>query len=497
MEVVIDTSSFDQFFNLPIDEIFWQFFVNFGWLIIAIIFLLGARELYLYYIRVQWSKTHKNILLAIDIPKGNAQSPRAVENMFTYLAGAHGSINFFEKWFEGKFQKAFSMEVVSLEGYIQFLIYTPKEFRNLVESAVYSQYPDAELVEVADYTEALPPYLPNTDYDIWGTEFVQAAHFAYPIKCYEEFIHQMGESETFFRDPMASLMDLYASLRPSEQIWLQIILVPTGFEWVKIADEEANKIYGKKPKNSRGPGIILRLLEALGEASELIYSIWGDVDRTKKLEEKPKSMMELTPLEKKKAEAIHLKSSKLGFEAKIRAVYVAKREIMNKPKVASGLVGYMKQFSAMDLNNMKPDVKKTMTKAVYFFMKSRLLAKQRSVYRAYIKRSDSVGCGLGIYNIEELATLWHFPIEASVKSAMIQKATAQKSAAPSSLPMFSEPAMPANSILKMDKGPVNKTEPDKAQINLASASKSATIEPPVDDLTAGKSPDLPDDLPFV
>ena len=49
--------------------------------------------------------------------------------------------NFFEKWFEGKFQKSFSYEVVSLEGYTQFLIRTPKEFRDLIESSVYSQYP--------------------------------------------------------------------------------------------------------------------------------------------------------------------------------------------------------------------------------------------------------------------------------------------------------------------------------------------------------------------
>ena len=167
MDIVINTSRFEQFLSLPPDKMFLVFMGNFGWLILAFIFLYGAREVYLFWIRIQWSKNHKSILLAIDIPKGNEQSPKAVENIFAYLAGAHGSINFFEKWFEGQFQKSFSLEIVSLEGYTQFLIRTPLEYRNLVESAVYSQYPDAEISEVDDYVNDVPHKVPDEEYDLW------------------------------------------------------------------------------------------------------------------------------------------------------------------------------------------------------------------------------------------------------------------------------------------------------------------------------------------
>ncbi|MFA5108939.1 MAG: hypothetical protein WC458_00100 [Patescibacteria group bacterium] len=438
MDIVINTSGIEQFFNLPSEQMFWVFMGNFGWLAIAVVFLIGVREVYLLWIRIQWGKSHRNVLLAIDVPRGNEQSPKAVENMFTYLAGAHGSINFFEKWFEGQFQKSFSFEIVSLEGYTQFLIWTPVEFRNLVESAVYSQYPDAEISEVDDYTETVPQNVPDEEYDIWGTEFIQKDSSAYPIKCYQEFEHQMGPSETQFKDPMASLMDLCGSLRQGEQLWFQIIVIPTGFDWVKDSEKEINKIFGRKDKSKTG--LALKGVEALGNASEILYPIWGDVESGDKKEERPKTMMDLTPGEKRKVEGIQIKASKLGFEAKIRAVYVAKREVMNKAKVANGLVGFMKQFASLDLNNLKPDMDMTMTKAQYFLRAPRLIEKKRKIFKAYISRSDSRGRRPGLFNIEELATIWHFPVEANVKAAMMQKAPGRKADAPASLPLAEEKA---------------------------------------------------------
>jgi hypothetical protein len=445
MDIVINTSGIDRFLALAPEQMFWSFIANFGWMIIGVFFIYGVLQVYLFWIRNKWADTHKNILLAIDIPKGNEQSPKAVENMFTYLAGAHGSINFFEKWFEGKFQKSFSYEIASIEGYTQFLIRTPSEYRNLIESSVYSQYPDAEISEVDDYTEVVPQRYPDEEYDVWGTEFMQSAPWVYPIKSYKEFEHQMGPSETQFKDPMAALMDLCGSLRQGEQLWFQMIVIPMGFDWVKDSEAEINKILGRKAKIKKGLG--MQGLEALGEASEALYSIWGDIDAKPK-EEKAKTMMDLNPLEKRKIEGVHEKLSKLSFEAKIRVVYVAKKDVLNKAKVANGIVGYMKQFASLDLNNLKPDVKKTMTKTVYFTQAPRLIVKKNKIFNAYILRSDGRGISPGIYNIEELATIWHFPVEANVKASMVQKAPGRKADAPSSLPLASDLVAPTESFFK-------------------------------------------------
>lgn len=486
MNIVIDISAINAYLNLPPDQMLVVFMLNFGWIVIAIVFLFGVRDVYLFWLRHKWAAKHQFILLAIDIPRGNEQSPKAVENMFTYLAGAHGSINFFEKWFEGQYQKSFSYEIVSLEGYTQFMVWTPSEFRNLVESSVYSQYPDAEISEVDDYTKMVPQSYPDEEYDIWGVEYILDQNWVYPIKQYQEFEHQMGPSETQFKDPMASLIDLCGSIRQGEQLWYQIVLTPIGFDWVKESEKEINKILGKKAKSKKD--LFSLGVEAMGAASEMVYSIWGDIEEKPK-EERAKSMLELTPDEKKKVEAIHLKSTKLSFEAKIRFVYVCKKEVKNNQKVVSGFVGYMKQFMSLGLNNLKPDMKLTATKTMYFRKVPRLIAKKRKIFQAYINRSDTRGRKAGVMNIEELATIWHFPLEANVKSAMIQKAPGRKADAPSSLPLAEELTSASDEFLKSDIFRNN-----VASLNNENSEANSEVE---SDNLDEKNISPPSNLPFV
>lgn len=433
MEIVIDTSRIDRFMALPVDQMLWEFFINFGWIVLASIYIYAFLILYLGYIRAKWANENlRFVLLAIDIPKSNIQSPKATENMFTYLAGAHGTSNFFEKWFEGQFQVSFSYEIVSLEGYTQFLIRTPTKFRKLVETSVYSQYSEAEITEVEDYVDAVPSKFPDEEYDVWGSEFVLANNWVYPIKMYTEFEDKSSPSEIMFKDNMAALMDLNSSLGPGEYFWFQIIVIPTGFDWVKESEKEIDKVIGRKSKTKKD--LSDYLVEGMGEASEIVYELWRDIEDKPKEERQP-SLLELTPKQKKQIEAIQYKSSKLAFEAKIRVVYIAKKEVMDKAKVANGFVGYVKQFSALDLNAIKPDLKFTMTKTAYFSKKSRLIKRKNNIVRNYINRHDFSGKSPFILNIEELATLWHFPIEASVKAPLIQKAPGRKSDAPSDLPL--------------------------------------------------------------
>lgn len=415
----------------------WDFFILIAIIVFGITYVVAFSYFYLMHLRSKWAESNlRFIVLAIDVPKANEQSPKATENMFTYLSGAHSTPTFFEKWFEGKFQLSFSYEVISLEGYSQFLIRTPIEFRNLLETSVYSQYPDAEIIEVDDYVNNLPHRFPDEEYDVWGTEFMLARPNPYPIKMYREFEHISGPSETQFKDPMAILLDLYSSLGPGEQLWFQMILTPIGFDWIKESEKEVAKVLGRKPAYKED--ISDKFIKAMGEASEFIYPLWGDIEEKPKKEERQPSMMELTPKQKKQVEAIEDKASKLAFEVKIRAVYIAKKEVLNRSKVASGLVGYMKQFIALDLNNLMPDIKYTLTKTTYFSKASRLLTKKNNIVRNYVDRDNYAGSRSSILNIEELATLWHFPIEASVRAPMIQKAPGRKADAPSTLPVLED-----------------------------------------------------------
>jgi len=447
MDIVIDLAQINEFLSQPAPIILKQILFTVGWIPVALVLLWGFKELWLFYIQSQWGATQKYVLLAIDIPRGNEQSPKAVENMFSYLAGAHGSFNLIEKYWEGKYQLSFSFEIVSIDGYTQFLVRTPEQYRDLVESAIYAYYPDAEITEVNDYTEGTPTRFPDDEYDVWGTEFIQVKNPAYPIKTYEEFEHQLGDPKSVFRDPMASLMDLTSSLRPGEQLWYQIILVPTGFDWPEMGEKEISKILNEKIKSKKN--IADRIIDAmrglLESFSDGVYKmLGGKVEEGESSAEQDDSlkMMNLKPKERKQVEAIQNKISKIGFETKIRFVYIARKDVMNKPKVVNGFVGYMKQLASLDLNNFKPDMDATATSTAYFFKEKRLNRRKNSIVQNYINRDSSAGRNRGLLNIEELATLWHFPVESAVKAPLIQKAARRKAEPPMALPTAAEAPPP-------------------------------------------------------
>lgn len=435
MDIVINLEPLIQFFNLPADIMFWRAMVLFGWMPIAIGFLYGTLLVWLKYKRTIWIGKQKFVLLAIDIPRGNEQSPKAVENIFTYLAGGHKPPNLFEKYFLGEFQLSFSFEIISIEGYTQFVIHVPVPYRNLLESGIYSQYPDAEITEIDDYTKGMPTHFPNDEYDLFGFEAVLQKNSVYPIKTYADFMEKdMGKPEDKYKDTMSSLMDLCSSLKRGEQLWAQLIIVPIDFGWEAAGDEEIKKIAGIKPKETWLDEGIGKMIKWMGDFSEAIYELWGDVPE-KKEEKNTFNMMNLTPKQKNQIEGIQRKCDKLGFEFKYRFIYLAKKEVMNKPKVGYGFTGYIKQFLTQDSNGLKPDYLSTGISAHYLARDARLSARKTNLIQNYINRDDWAGRDRGILNIEELATLWHFPVESAVKAPLIQKAPGRKAEPPMTLPI--------------------------------------------------------------
>lgn len=435
-----DFSPIQAFFQQPADKMLLQFFFSVGWIPIAAVFVWGVVQLWVFYCQTQYSMSLKFHLLAIDIPRGNYQSPKAVENIFTYIAGAHNTFNLIEKYWDGLYQLSFSFEIISIEGYTQFLVWTTSDFKDLTETAIYSQYPDAEITEVNDYTQEIPSKFPDDEYDCWGCEFIPAKHWSLPIKTWRSFEHPSGPPEEQFKDPMATLMDLHSTLGKGEHLWHQIIVYPTGYEWPEEGDREISKIIGEKvPRKKNIVDKLIDILFALLTGfSEMIYSFGNESTAETKEDDNRFLMMNLKPKQKKQIEAIQEKCSQLGFRCKVRFIYVAKKDVMNKLKVRNGFIGYMKQFMDLDTNNLKPDMDMTATSADYFFEQYIKNEKKTRLMAAYKGRSGTRGKKRWVLTIEELATLWHFPVEAVVKAPLIQKAPGRKSEPPMALPIVSE-----------------------------------------------------------
>lgn len=379
---------------------FHVFVVNGGWMLVFLFFfyvmfaLFHDRMMGVFVGKIKWT------ILAINIPKDNEQTPKAVENFFNHLAGAHVTQDLIEKYWFGELQPWFGFELISVEGYLQFVIYTPTKFRDLVEASLYAQYPDAEITEIEDYTKWAPSHFPDSEYDMWGTEFSLAAPEHFPILTYEEFEHKAVEE--YFKDPMAALLETMSRIGKGEHFWYQIFIQPIGKSWQKTHFKIAadmTRLLIKERTTTENPFPILHKEEI------------------------------------KVVESVHRKATKNGFKCKIRVIYIAKKEVYNAKRVQYGIVGSMKQFSKDDSNGIKPLYSATAVTGHYLFKDMQRNLRKGHLMHAYKHRSGVRGGPKVILNVEELATIWHFPMSHAVRSPTLSTVSAKRAEAPGTLPL--------------------------------------------------------------
>ncbi|MBI4262714.1 hypothetical protein HY624_04285 [Candidatus Uhrbacteria bacterium] len=419
-------------------ETMWYIVKNGGWIPIVWALVQGLWSYRMLKTQRRWWGSVKFIVLAIDVPRDNEQGPKAVENIFSHFAGTHGSINLWQKYVEGQAQLTMSLEIVSIDGYVQFMMRLPEVWRDIVESAIYAQYPDAEIEEVDDYTQYVPQHWPHPEYKFFGLEYKLFKHEAYPIRTYEEFEDKL---EGEFKDPMAALLEAMSSLRKGEQVWVQYVITPINDKWVKGVEEVVNKLAGIKEEHA-GPAWYVR---AVSFPFTVLGMVWGHVIGTpqeaheEKKDDGPHSlMMHLTPGLKDDILAIEEKADKIGFKTKIRVMYIARKEVYSKPRGIGSIIGALKQYNTINLNRF--DIcKKVWTQAYYIFPQWRIARRQNKLFDAYKFRSNWRGDvqGGGVLNIEELASLWHFPVVA-VRAALVKKTEAKKREPPVELPVSRE-----------------------------------------------------------
>lgn len=425
--IQINPDYFIQLGQLPFPLLLTRLFLDGGWVPILIVLVQGLWMLWVQSRQAKYAATISYSLLAIDIPRENLQMPIAVEQIFSHLSAAYSGLDAYEKYWLGKFQPTFSFEIVSIEGYVQFLIRTPVKFRDLVEAALYAQYPEAEIIEVADYTDKVPATYPHPEWDLFGTEYVLKKPSAYPIRTYEQFINKMVEDNPF-KDPMSAMLEPMSGLRNGEQMWFQMLVTPNDDSWKDQSEQVYNKMTGKKdkPKKSALDDAVLWLPKAVGD--EFIGMLTGPApEAAPKKDEKPAQLM---PAEKAAVDGIATKMQKIGFNTKMRLVYAARRDVFSKGRISS-FKGALAQFTSLNMNSFK-NYGKVTPKSDYPWQRWSEPAKKMAVLRNYRNRSGA-GAPPYILNIEELATVYHFPV-LGVKAPLVKKTEAKRAEPPVGLP---------------------------------------------------------------
>ncbi|PIV10403.1 MAG: hypothetical protein COS49_00670 [Candidatus Portnoybacteria bacterium CG03_land_8_20_14_0_80_41_10] len=434
------------------------FLLSLWWIYCPLILFFLAKGLWLKAARQKFIQRIDWLILEIKPPAEIKKTPRAMEQFFAGLHGTQRTPNWKERNIGGEVQEWFSLEMVSQSGEIHFLIRLPKMYRDLVEAQIYAQYPETEIEQVSDYVQSVPVDMANSDYDLWGTELVLTKEDAYPIRTYTAFEKDILLEEQRI-DPVASLLEVMSKLKEGENIWIQTLVRPVMSEWRKSCEKLRDKILNRAV--ARAPGELKKEALAWKDESrnQLHFLLAGPSSTSPAVEERKINPLDwMTKSEKDVLTALEENINKIAFEIIIRFVYSAPSDIFSKSNV-SAVIGCYKQFSTENLNGFKPNKKVTpkidyrvqLKKPRENYRKRKILAAYRK--REFIQYSTAIPylktffferlpilnwffirSQPFVFNIEELATVYHYPGE-MVKAPLTPKVEAKKGEPPMRLPV--------------------------------------------------------------
>ncbi len=252
---------------------------------------LGYVFFVLFKFRGREEQSIDSVLLQVAVPRGNEIKIDAMEQLFASLYSIKRG-----GWRQ-KFsaQPAISFEIVAKKEDIRFYVWTPREYKDLIEKLIHGAYPDAEVLEVQEHN------IFSEKGKVAYASFQLSRSNFYPLKTYKDLP----------TDPLAALTSGLAKMGEEEGAVVQILVSPANSSWQK---------------------------EGRGFISE-----------TKKQESDPEKAKFATSA--KTLEAVESKISKPGFETSIRVVVSAKISETAKMHL-SNISASLEQFSGEN-NSLK------------------------------------------------------------------------------------------------------------------------------------------------
>jgi len=307
-------------------------------------------------------------------------------------------------------------------------------------------------------------------------------------------------------DPISSLMEMMSRMSPDEQMWFQMVIgqdYPPD-EWREPGERLVYKLIGKKEKGKTGffnSGIGSKIVKDTWEAGTATILGLSPEKDSKKKDDPPSLMLHLSPGERDLVTQMQMKMSKVAFKVKSRFIYWGKTTIgpdgvkpFSKARGVNGFLGWLRQFTISD-SNLFTISKATKTGDIIWFKNMRMLDRKRRNLYNYRNRSIWRGRKEFYLNVEELATLFHFPT-IDVKAAQVLKTETKRAGAPTSLPVENPlPIQRVRSTMAVQRG--------SAPVGIPTISPQPTAQqiPPTQQPTTPAEqqpePQVPTNLPFV
>jgi len=342
------------------------------------------------YRNVDIIKDFESDLLVLEIPKANDKSELAAEQLFASLHGILRDKG--ELALNGGYQEHLSFEIASVNGQIRFYAWVPRTLRSFVEGQIYSQYPSVQI------SKADEDYVSHEQHHgvSYSSEITLTDNEMLPIKTFQNF-------EV---DPLAGITGALAKLESTgEEVWIQILARPIADDWHK-----ASSLWVKGVKSGKSSDFFGFKLAWI---SDILKALWQPPEVGKP---GVAPVKEVSERDKTRIAEAEKKATKLGYQVKIRLVYMGESTVNAKLRMQA-IVGTFKQFNSTNLNGFK--------------MSSPTFAKED--LQGY--RARSFGKGGYILNIEELASVFHLP-HTNVETPNVVWASSKSAEPPSKLPII-------------------------------------------------------------
>ena len=340
--------------------------------------------------RAQTLLEMEHTLLVLEIPRTNDKKELAAEQMFASLHGILRSKR--ELAAQGGLQEHISFEFAAIGKQIRFYVWVPKYLQNFVEGQIYAQYPTVQIHEAEE--------------DYAGRELTQEVKYVAELGLIDNEVLPIKSFDSFDVDPLAGITATLAKLEDqNEEMWIQVLARPISDEWHRKAAKYASRVKSGKGKlKSDTAGTIIFFI------GQILEALW------KPPEEKGKTAVEISDRDKGRIGEIDKKSTKLGYQVKVRIAYLGNDATTARLRMQA-IVGTFKQFNSTNLNGF------TQKNGVFG---SEGVAQYRS--RFFIDHGY-------ILNIEELASLYHLP-HTNVETPNIVWASSKTAEPPAKLPVI-------------------------------------------------------------
>lgn len=221
------------------------------WLPIALI--VGVYYVWVWYATSLFIFKQQFVLLEMKIPREITKSPRAMETALSSFWFMSNETTYLMRVIKGMVRPWFSLEMASFGGEIHFYVWVWKEYQKQTEANLYSQYPEIELHEVEDYAQKFifDPDIHTCYCTDWRLEPFRKNIDAYPIKTYIDFELEQDPKEEHKIEPLATVLEFLSSIKPNQQVWVQLIFTPSVMagrlnrkvsEWKNMVESEVTKV---------------------------------------------------------------------------------------------------------------------------------------------------------------------------------------------------------------------------------------------------------------